>query len=148
MGAMRDYSANHMHCRITGRKARLVADMIRGLPVNQAVEVLTYTPRRAARLFEKVLKSAMANASQNGDVDVNKLFVSECRVDDGPLLGGRPRWRPAARGRAMPIRKRTSHLRVRVAEAVETILATTPASAGGAAKETTDSTAEDANAES
>jgi len=129
MNETRDYAAHHMHARITGRKARLVADMIRGLPVNRAVEVLTYTPRRAARLLEKVLKSAMANASQNGDVDVNKLYISECRVDDGPLLGGRPRWRPAARGRAMPIRKRTSHLRVRVAETVDAVLTSDPVAA-------------------
>ena len=127
MSETRDYAAHHMHARITGRKARLVADMIRGLPVNRAIEVLTYTPKRAARLLEKVLKSATANASQHGDVNVNKLFISECRVDDGPLLGGRPRWRPAARGRAMPIRKRTSHLHVRVAETVEAILTSDPA---------------------
>jgi len=138
MGATRDYSASHMHARITGRKARLVADMIRGLPVNKAIEVLTYTPRRAARLFEKVLKSAMANASQDGDVDVNRLYVTECRVDDGPLLGGRPRWRPAARGRAMPIRKRTSHLRVRVAEEAESVLSSSPKSGGGASKDSTE----------
>lgn len=127
MNETSEYVAQHMHARIAGRKARLVADLIRGMPVNQAIDVLTYTPRRAARLFEKVLKSAMANASQHGDVDVNKLFVSECRVDDGPLLGGRPRWRPAARGRAMPIRKRTSHLRVKVAEEVDAILTGGPA---------------------
>lgn len=120
---MSDYQASHMHARVTARKARLAADLIRGLPVNRAIEVLEFTPRRAARLVEKVLKSAVANAAQDGDVDVNRLVVAECRVDDGPLLGGRPRFRPAARGRAMPIRKRTSHIRVAVTEIQKPVLA-------------------------
>lgn len=124
---MNEYRANHMHARITARKARLAADLIRGLPVNRAIELLAFTPRRSCRLVEKVLKSAVANATQDADVDVNRLYVSECRVDDGPLLGGRPRWRPAARGRAMPIRKRTSHIRVKVAEIPDPVLTQAPA---------------------
>ncbi len=119
---MSEYQASHMYARTTARKARLAADLIRGLAVNQAIEVLAFTPRRAARLVEKVLKSAVANATQDKDIDANKLFVSEARVDDGPLLGGRPRFRPASRGRAMPIRKRTSHIHVKVSQAPEPVL--------------------------
>lgn len=111
-----------MHARMTARKARLVADLIRGLPVNRAVEVLEYTPKRAARFVEKVLKSAVANASQEQGVDVNRLQVLEARVDDGPLLGGRPRWRAGSRGRAMPYRKRTSHIHVTVGQERESVL--------------------------
>jgi large subunit ribosomal protein L22 len=106
------YRAIHRDARITARKARLAADLVRGQSVNRALELLQYSTNRSCRLLEKVVKSALANANQDERVDVNKLVVAECRVDDGPLLGGRPRWRPSARGRAMPIRKRTCHIHV------------------------------------
>ena len=92
--------------------------MVRGLPVNDALAVLETHPRRAAYLMRKVLKSAMANASNDLDVDLKALVVHESRVDMGPLLGFRPRWRPRAMGRATPIRKRTSHLIVGLVEDV------------------------------
>lgn len=116
---MTQFRASHNHARITARKARLAADLIRGLSVNRALEVLAFTPRRSARMVEKVLKSAVANASQDAEINLNKLIVSESRVDDGPLLGGRKRWRPGPRGRAIPYRKRTSHIHVGVAEVQE-----------------------------
>ena len=84
------------------------------------MNVLEGHPKRAAYLFKKVLKSALANASQDLDVDLNALVVSESRVDEGPLLGGRARWRPRAQGRATPIHKRTSHLHVSLSEAAGT----------------------------
>jgi large subunit ribosomal protein L22 len=91
------------------RKARLVADLIRGLPVNAALRALDRSDKRAASLLGKVVRSAVANAEQDGNVDPNHLVVSEARVDEGPLLGGFVRWKAGSRGRAMPIRKRTSH---------------------------------------
>ena len=92
-----------------------------GVPgtVGSAATILDGHPKRAAYLLHKVLKSAIANASQDLDVDLNALVVSESRVDEGPLLGGRVRWRPRAQGRATPIHKRTSHLRIGLSEATE-----------------------------
>jgi large subunit ribosomal protein L22 len=114
--APKTYRALHRFAPIAPRKARLVADLVRGLPVNDALAVLGHTPRRAATLFRKVMKSALANASQDLDVDLNALVVGDVRADMGPLLGGRARWRPRAMGRATPIRKRTSHLLVALVE--------------------------------
>ncbi len=113
------YSAKHRYARITARKARLIADLIRGQSANRALEVLEFAPQRAAAMYLKVLKSAMANAAQDESVNVNRLVVADCRADDGPLLNNRMRWRPGPQGRAMPFRKRTSHLTIRLAEAAE-----------------------------
>jgi len=110
------FRAIHRWARIAPRKARLIADMVRGMPVNAAVAALENNPKRAAAFFIKVLKSAIANASQDLDVDLNALVICESRVDEGPLLGGRVRWRPRAQGRATPIHKRTSHLHISVTE--------------------------------
>ena len=112
MATVTGYVARHRYARLTARKARLVADAIRGLPVNGALELLEFAPQRAAAFYLKVLRSAIANASQDPDVDANKLFVGEVRADDGPLLNNRMRWRPGPQGRAMPYRKRTCHLTV------------------------------------
>jgi large subunit ribosomal protein L22 len=125
--------ASHRHARITARKARLSVDMVRGLPVNRALEVLEFTHRRGARLVEKVIKSALANAQQDENIDVNSLVIAEARVDDGPLLGGRPRWRPASRGRAAPIRKRTSHILIGLGAAPGSVLRELPSAAEPAA---------------
>jgi large subunit ribosomal protein L22 len=113
------FIAKHRFARITARKARLAADLIRGQQVNRAIELLQFSPRRASVFYLKVLKSAVANASQDENVDVNKLVVTDARADDGPLLQHRLRWRPGPQGRAMPVRKRTSHLTVVVAEGAE-----------------------------
>jgi large subunit ribosomal protein L22 len=106
------FRASHRYARTTARKARLVADLIRGLPVNAALRALDRSDKRAATLMGKVVRSAVANAEQDGNIDPNKLMVAEARVDEGPLLGGFVRWKAGSRGRAMPIRKRTAHLHV------------------------------------
>ena len=119
MADAKSYNSIHRWARIAPRKARLVADLVRGMPVNDAIAVLENHPRRGAKLLHKVLKSALANASNALDVDLNALVVSEAQVDMRRLLGGRQRWRPRAMGRATPIRKRTSHLRVALTESSE-----------------------------
>jgi len=116
---MSSFVAKHRYARITARKARLAADIIRGKDVNQALELLEFSPKRASAFYLRVLRSAIANASQDEDVNINRLFVSDCRADDGPLLNNRMRFRPGPQGRAMPYRKRTSHLTVVVAERQE-----------------------------
>ena len=119
MATATEYTARHRFARLTARKARLIADLIRGRSVNEALELLEFSPQRAAAFYLRVLKSAMANAAMDEDVDVNRLVVSEARADDGPLLNNRMRFRPGPQGRAMPFRKRTSHLTVGVSEAAE-----------------------------
>ena len=119
MAGAQQFFAKHRYARLTARKARLTADQIRGLGVNQALEILQFSPTRSATFYLKVLKSAVANASHDENVNVNKLVVSDCRADDGPLHMGRIRWRPGPQGRAMPFRKRTSHLTVTVMEREE-----------------------------
>ena len=126
------FRASHNHARTTARKARLVADMIRGLPVNTALRVLDRSPRRAAVLVAKVVRSAVANAEQDEHIDPNQLRVETARVDEGPLLGGFLRWRPGARGRAMPIRKRTAHIHVILAPHLAVARATSAPDAGAA----------------
>ena len=100
------YQATHRFARIAPRKARLIADMIRGMKVDEAMTTLEFSKRRSAWYYKAVLKSAIANAEEN-DADVSSLFVKESRVDEGPTI---KRWQPKDRGRAHPIRKRTSHL--------------------------------------
>ncbi|MEW5914291.1 MAG: 50S ribosomal protein L22 [Thermodesulfobacteriota bacterium] len=99
--------------RISPRKARLVADAVRGMKVGEALNRLRFTPKKAARLLTKVLNSAVANASQRPEVDVDKLYVKAAFVDGGPTL---KRWRARAMGRAYVIRKRTAHITVVVDE--------------------------------
>ena len=95
--------------RIPARKARLVIDLIRGKSVVEAFGILKFTPRSGAYLIEKVLMSAVANAENNFDLDVEDLYVSEAFVNEGPTL---KRFRPRAKGSASPINKRTSHITV------------------------------------
>ncbi len=95
--------------RISPQKARLVGDNIRGKPVEDAVNILNYTPRKAARLIKKVLNSALANAEQNFSLDVDSLYVKQVHIDEGPTL---KRIKPRAMGRANRILKRTSHITV------------------------------------
>lgn len=111
-----EFRASHRYAHISATKVRPAADLIRGLGVNSALEVLRVNQTRGAAMFRKVLASAIANASQSDAVDVNNLIVREARVDEGPLIHGRPRFRPGAMGRAMPIRRRTAHLKLTVSE--------------------------------
>ncbi|MBO8441357.1 MAG: 50S ribosomal protein L22 [Firmicutes bacterium] len=99
--------------RIAARKVRLVIDLIRGKSVNEAFAILKFTPRGAVEAVEKVLKSAVANAENNFDLDRADLVVSEAYVNEGPTL---KRFRPRAKGSASPINKRTSHITIVVSE--------------------------------
>lgn len=99
--------------RISAQKVRLVADQIRGLPVDSAINLLTFSNKKAAKIIKKVLESAIANAEHNDAADVDELFVSKIMIDEGPTM---KRWRPRARGRANKILKRMSHVTVAVAE--------------------------------
>ena len=111
--AMNDgWIAKHRFARIAPRKARLVIDLVRGLDCQEALDVLRFSPQRASMFITDVVKSAMANANEK-EADMSRLYVSEARVDDGPITN---RWRPKDRGRAHPIRKRSSHVIIRVAE--------------------------------
>ncbi|QIK69793.1 50S ribosomal protein L22 [Erysipelothrix sp. HDW6C] len=101
--------------RVTPRKARLVLDEIRGLDVDHAAAILRYTPNAAAKVIEKVLKSAVANATNNHQLEEEKLFISACYADEGMTM---KRFRPRAKGSAAPIMKRTSHITVVVSERV------------------------------
>ena len=105
--------ARHNFARMSARKVRLIVDLIRGREVQDALNILKFTPNRAAPMISKVLTSAIANANE-AEADVERLFVSEARVDEGPTM---KRFRPKDRGRAHPILKRTSHIVVTVDEA-------------------------------
>ena len=107
-------TAKLREARITPQKARLVADQIRGLPVDKAINLLAFSNKKAAALIKKVLESAIANAEHNDGADVDELKVKVIMVDEGPIL---KRWMPRARGRANQIFKRTSHVTVVVEEA-------------------------------
>ena len=111
-------SAMLRYGRIAPRKVRVVADLVRGKPVSEAVDILTFTPRGAAPILRKLLISAIANAEHEskGDVDTDSLVVSEVTVDQGPTL---KRWRPRAMGRATRINKRTSHIRIVLSDDLE-----------------------------
>lgn len=115
----REFRASHKYAHMSAYKARRAADLIRGLDVNRALLVLEHDPTRGATYFKKVLRSAVANAAQDESVDVNRLFVKDARVDQGPLVHGRPRFRPGSMGRVMEIRRRTSHFRITVAPRME-----------------------------
>ncbi|MED4586256.1 MULTISPECIES: 50S ribosomal protein L22 [Brevibacillus] len=95
--------------RIASRKVRLVVDLIRGKQVGEALAILKHTPKAASPVVEKLLKSAIANAEHNFELDPNSLVVSKIFVDQGPTL---KRFRPRAMGRASRIHKRTSHITV------------------------------------
>jgi len=100
------------HARISPRKARLVADLIRGAEFEEAVRICQFTPKKAADLFLKLLKSARSNADQ-ADYNLEHLYVEQAFVDEGFTLH---RWRAMPMGRAGRIRKRTSHLTVVLSE--------------------------------
>jgi large subunit ribosomal protein L22 len=105
--------AKHRHARTSAQKARLVADQIRGLHVEKALEVLSYSPTKGAGLVKKVLESAIANAEHNEGADIDELLVSQIFVDEGPTM---KRIKPRAKGRADRILKRSSHITVVVSD--------------------------------
>ena len=98
---------------ISPYKARLVADQIRGLPVEKAIDVLTFSQKKSAAIMKKVLESAIANAEHNEGADIDELKVGKVMVDGGPT---HRRFRARARGRASKILKRTSHILVTVSD--------------------------------
>ena len=95
--------------RISARKVKVVADLIRGKDVNEALAIVKFTPKASSEIIEKILKSAMANAENNHNMDSKNLYVAEIYANQGPTL---KRIRPAAKGSASRIRKRTSHITI------------------------------------
>jgi large subunit ribosomal protein L22 len=108
-----EVAAKHRGARLSAQKARLVADQIRGKSVEEALQVLEFSTKKAAQLMKKVLDSAIANAEHNDGLDVDDLHVSTVYVDEGPTM---KRIRPRAKGRADRIFKRTCHITVKVAD--------------------------------
>jgi large subunit ribosomal protein L22 len=105
--------ARMKHARISAQKARLVADQIRGQHVEKALNLLSFSPKKGAGIIKKILESAIANAEHNEGADIDELKVSAIQVAEGPTM---KRIRARAKGRASRIFKRTSHIRLTVAE--------------------------------
>ena len=99
--------------RLSPQKGRLVADQVRNLPVGKALELLQFSPRKAAGVIRKVLESAIANDEHIEGAVIDERRVSQIMVDEGPVL---KRWRPRAKGRATPLIKSTSHITVSVSD--------------------------------
>ncbi len=104
------------HTKVTPRKARQVADLVRRKNVGEALNILMFAKKRAAGAVAKVVKSAVSNASQKGRVDVDKLVIRSIEVDPGPMLRYAKRFIPRAMGRASAIHHRTSHIKVVVSD--------------------------------
>ena len=112
-----EFKAHHRFADMSSRKLRPFAALIRGRPVDEALELLRYLPNRSARLLEAVVKSALGNAedlreSKGLALDIDDLYVSESRIDGGPML---KRIMPRARGTAYPIKRRYAHIHVTLA---------------------------------
>lgn len=97
------------HVRMSPRKMRIIADMVRGKRVDEAMNLLRVMPKKAAVVIRKLLVSAVANAEHQGEQDVDSLLVSGCSIDNGPIL---KRWMPRAMGRANRVQHRTSHVTI------------------------------------
>ena len=102
------------YARISSRKVKIVADLIRGKQVDEALAIIKFTPKASSEVLEKLLKSAIANAENNHGMNRGNLVVSEIYANQGPIL---KRIRPAAKGSAVRIRKRTSHVTIKLTEA-------------------------------
>ena len=102
-----EVKAKISYARMAPRKIRLVADMVRGKDVNEAIQILSFVNKKSAPILKKLLKSAIANADQKKTIDVDTLFVKHISVDQGPTL---KRYMPRAMGRASEIKKKTSHI--------------------------------------
>jgi large subunit ribosomal protein L22 len=106
-------AAKLRYARVSPQKCRLIADMVRGKPVGEALQALTFTPKKAARIVKKVLESAIANAEHNHGADIDELKVAAVMVDEAPTY---KRFQARARGRGARILKRNSHITVNVAD--------------------------------
>jgi len=106
-------NAKLSRANISAQKCRLVVDQIRGKSVENAIDILSYSPKKAAHLVKKVLMSAISNAEHNEGADIDELKVSSAFVDEGPTM---KRWRARARGRANQILKRSCHITVTVSD--------------------------------
>ncbi len=107
------YRAVLRGCRVAPRKVRLVTNLVVGKTVQDALEVLKFTNKRAAPILSKLISSAMSNATAASTVDVDRLVIDEAWADPGPMM---KRYLPRAQGRATPIMKRTSHINVKLRE--------------------------------
>ena len=105
------YTATHKYARISPRKVRALADLVRGKFADEALDILRFQPHRGARMLEKVIKSALGNAEQQQVAGVDDLVVVDARVDEGPMF---KRIRPRARGMAFGIKRRMSHIKVKL----------------------------------
>lgn len=105
--------AKQTYARISAQKVRLVADQVRGLPVEKAINILSFSPKKAAVIVKQVLNSAIANAEHNDGADIDELYISAVMVDEGSTM---KRMSPRAKGRGNRILKRTSHITVVVDE--------------------------------
>ena len=105
------YKATHRFARISARKVRPLANLVRGKYADEALDILRYMPHRGARLLEKVIKSALGNAEDQRAANVADLIVTDCRIDGGPMF---KRIRPQARGMAFVVRRRMSHISVQL----------------------------------
>lgn len=106
---VREARATAKYLRVSSRKAKLVVDQIRGKSLGEALSILALTPNKAARMTDKVVRSAMANAENNHGMDPEKLYIDEIYANQGPTM---KRYKAGPQGRAFPIRKRTSHITV------------------------------------
>jgi large subunit ribosomal protein L22 len=110
-----DWRSSYKYAPISPRKARLVTQLIVGRSVQDAMDILKFTRKRAATMIDKVLKSAIADADEQ-QADVDNLYVSSARVDDAGIRIGTRRWIPKDRGRAHPIRKKACHIHITVTQ--------------------------------
>ena len=101
------------YIRMSPRKVRYVADLVRGKKVGEALDILMFTPRRASQVVSRLIKSGIANAGQNESIDVDTLYIKRIFVDGGPTL---KRFRPRPMGRATRVRKRSSHITLTLEE--------------------------------
>lgn len=109
-------TSTYKYARISAFKAREVTREIQGLPVSSALDIVAFSPKKAAALIAKTLKSAVANAENNNDLRADKLVVKEATIGEGPTF---KRFQPKARGSAGPILKRTSHIRIVLTDEIE-----------------------------
>ena len=110
-----DWRSSYCYAPVSARKARLVTQLITGRSVQDAMDILKFTPKRAAVIIDKILKSAVADADEQ-QADVDNLYVYNARVDDAGTRMGTKRWIPKDRGRAHPIRKKACHIHVTVTQ--------------------------------